>query len=29
VHTCAKIFERAASPLDALNDWNRNKESRS
>jgi proteasome accessory factor A len=28
VHTCAKIFECAASPLDALSVWNREKESR-
>jgi proteasome accessory factor A len=27
VHTCAKIFERAASPMDALSVWNREKES--
>jgi proteasome accessory factor A len=29
VQACAKIFECAASPLDALNEWNRDKESRS
>jgi proteasome accessory factor A len=27
VQTCAKIFEHAASPMDALNAWNRRKES--
>jgi proteasome accessory factor A len=29
VQTCAKIFECAASPMDALSVWNREKESRS
>jgi proteasome accessory factor A len=29
VQACAQIFERAASPMDALNVWNREKESRS
>jgi proteasome accessory factor A len=29
VQACAKIFEHAASPLDALNAWNSRKESRS
>jgi proteasome accessory factor A len=29
VQACAEIFERAASPTDALNAWNREKESRS
>jgi proteasome accessory factor A len=26
VQACAQIFERAASPIDALNAWNREKE---
>ena len=29
VQACAQVFERAVSPLDALNEWNREKESRS
>ena len=29
VQACAQIFESAASPMDALNAWNREKESRS
>jgi hypothetical protein len=29
VQVCAQIFESAASPMDALNAWNREKESRS
>jgi proteasome accessory factor A len=29
VQACAQIFERAASPMDALNAWNSGKESRS
>jgi proteasome accessory factor A len=29
VQTCAQIFESAASPMEALNAWNRGKESRS
>ncbi|HSV90681.1 MAG TPA: proteasome accessory factor PafA2 family protein, partial [Nitrospiraceae bacterium] len=29
VQTCAQIFERAPSPIDGLNAWNREKESRS
>jgi proteasome accessory factor A len=29
VQACAKMFERAVSPMDALNEWNSNKESRS
>jgi proteasome accessory factor A len=29
VQACAQVFERAASPMDALNEWNRKKESRS
>ncbi|HSV90758.1 MAG TPA: proteasome accessory factor PafA2 family protein, partial [Nitrospiraceae bacterium] len=29
VQTCVQIFERAPSPIDGLNAWNREKESRS
>jgi hypothetical protein len=29
VQACAQIFEGAASPMDALNAWNRKKESQS
>jgi proteasome accessory factor A len=29
VQACAQIFESAASPIDALNVWNKEKESRS
>jgi proteasome accessory factor A len=29
VRACAQVFERAASPMDALNAWNREKEFRS
>jgi proteasome accessory factor A len=29
VQTCAQVFERAASPMDGLNAWNREKEFRS
>ena len=28
VQACSKVFERADSPCDALNEWNREKESR-